>query len=719
MEEKTEIDFPAKISDILVIPRGDVQYRAAFGGRGSGKSFSFALMAAVHGYAEPIRILCVREFQTSIKESFHAELKAAIDSYDFLKDHYNVGVDYLRGSNGTEFIFRGLHRNTSAVKSLANIDLTIIEEAEDVPEQAWLDLEATIFRQPKSECWVIWNPRTKESPVDKRFRIKPPKDLAIAEVNWYDNPFFPTGLEKLRKREQERLDPNTYSHIWEGAYLENSNAQVLHGKIEIKEFKSSDHWDGPYYGMDFGFSQDPTTVVRCWVFNDNLYIDYDAGKVGLELDDTTEFFIKKIPDIVNHTIRADSARPESISHLNNKGKLNVRPVKKWAGSVEDGISHLRSYKKIFIHPRCEETIKETRLYSYKVDRLTGDILPQIIDANNHCFSGDTEVIVNDKLMRFDEIPKTGFIRGYDGSNKFYYNGGVVRCDKLLDLILDDDTIISVTEDHEFLTKDGQWVQAKDLKGQLLCKSMLFQGQNRNLMEEYTQNMKEKNTTHLGLITDATEYIEKYGNIITEKYQKDSIFITEIIMRIIMRLKILLYSQLANISHIIQNYIMQTIRTLQELILLRIKTNAESGINQMMATNGISNIIKNTKTNYLPGNTEIASNAEKHFMPKSIKPMYFAQTNVNPNGEGIQESMTLKKHVSSVAKYLNQINTPKKYIAVKDVQQKGMQEKETYCVTVPGDGCFSLANGVVVSNCIDALRYSLEPIIRNSTDVFVG
>lgn len=379
-----QIQLPPKLVPVFTVPRGEVQYRCAYGGRGSTKSFTFALMAAVFGYAEPIRVLCARDLQVSIKESFHAELKAAICSIPWLEKHYDVGIDYLRGKNGTEFIFRGLRHNTSGIKSLAKIDLTIVEEAEDVSESSWLDLEATVFRQPKSELWAIWNPRLDGSPVDKRFRKKPPPNSIIVEMNHGDNPFFPPGLESLRKREQERLDPATYAHVWEGAYLQNSNAQVLSGKVRVAEFESESGWDGPYYGIDWGFAQDPTTGVRCWINGDALMIDYDAAKIGLDLDGTAEFLSEKIPGIARHVVRADCARPESISYVKRHGIPKIEAAAKWSGSIEDGIGFLRSFREIVIHPRCTETIKEARLYSYKVDRLSGDVLPIVVDANNHC-----------------------------------------------------------------------------------------------------------------------------------------------------------------------------------------------------------------------------------------------------------------------------------------------------------------------------------------------
>lgn len=377
------IKLPSKILPVLSPPLGSARYRALYGGRGSGKSFSVALMAAIWGYAQPLRILCTREFQASIKESFHAELKAAIASYPWLEAHYDVGVDYLKGKNGTEFIFRGLRHNSQAIKSLAKIDLTIVEEAETVPEQSWLDLEATVFRQPNSELVAIWNPKEDGSPVDKRFRKNPPENALIAEVNWHDNPYFPEGLEALRKREQERLDPATYAHVWEGAYLENSDAQVFHGKIKIQEFTPGQDWQGPYYGGDFGFSQDPTAAVELWIHGDDLYIHREAFKVGLELDDTAAYVCAKIPGFDKEVSRWDCARPESISHLKRHGLPRIQAVKKWQGSVEDGIQFLRSFRHIVIHPRCDNMRKEARLYSYKVDRLTGDITTKLVDAHNH------------------------------------------------------------------------------------------------------------------------------------------------------------------------------------------------------------------------------------------------------------------------------------------------------------------------------------------------
>jgi phage terminase large subunit len=382
-ENDLDIELPPKLIPVFAHARGSVRYRGAYGGRGSGKSFTFAKMAAIFGAVEPLRILCCREYMNSIKESFHAEVKNAIASNAWLEKQYDVGVDYIRSTNGTEFIFRGLRNNISAIKSLAQIDICIIEEAEDVPEQGWIDLEPTI-RAPKSEIWVIWNPRKRESAVNQKFSGEnPPPRCAIAELNYTDNFWFPAELEEQRKHAQTVMSPELYAHVWEGAYLERSDAQIFKDKYRVMAFEPNEHWGMPYCGLDFGFSQDPTAAVKCWVFDGRLYIEHEAGKIGLELDKTQPFIAAAIPEFCKHEIMADSARPESISYLKRHGMPYIKGVEKGKGSVEDGLIFMQSFTEIVIHPRCVETIKEFGLYSYKLDRDSGRVTDIVVDANNH------------------------------------------------------------------------------------------------------------------------------------------------------------------------------------------------------------------------------------------------------------------------------------------------------------------------------------------------
>lgn len=381
-----KIEIPKKL--IPVFTKEGARYRGAYGGRGSAKTRTFALMSAIHGYRVAESggsgiILCAREFMNSLDESSMEEVKQAIQSIDWLNDYYDIGEKYIRTKNRrVDYAFTGLRHNLDSIKSKARIILCWIDEAEGVSERAYTKLLPTV-REDDSEVWITWNPERDGSPTDNRFRKTPPENSAIVEINYTDNEFFPDVLEQERRADQKRLDLATYAHVWEGAYLENSDAQILNGKVVVDEFDPKSFWGGPYYGLDWGFANDPTAGVKCYIYDNVLYIEYEAGKVGLDIDKTSDYMIERLPGIEEHISRADSARPESISYVRRNGLPKIQAVTKWPGSVEDGIAHLRGYEKIVIHPRCQETIKESRLYSYKIDRLTGDILPKIVDANNH------------------------------------------------------------------------------------------------------------------------------------------------------------------------------------------------------------------------------------------------------------------------------------------------------------------------------------------------
>lgn len=383
---KVQLKVPPKL--IPVFTRQDVRYRGAYGGRGSAKTRTFAKMTAVVAYQRAMQgdsgvILCGREFMNSLEDSSLEEIKQAIKSESWLEDFFEVGEKYVRTKCGrVSYIFTGLRHNLDSIKSKARILLAWIDEAESVSETAWRKLLPTV-RESGSEIWLTWNPEKKGSATDLRFRQYQDESMAIVEMNYSDNPWFPDVLEQERLRDKSRLDDATYRWIWEGDYLEQSEAQIFRDKFQELEFKPNGDFSGPYFGLDFGFAKDPTAGIKCWIFNGDLYIEYEAGKVGLELDDTAQYLVDRLPDVQTHMMRADSARPESISYLKRNGLPRIDGVKKWQGSVEDGIAHIKSYGKVYIHPRCRQTLNEFRLYSYKVDRLSGDILPVVVDEHNH------------------------------------------------------------------------------------------------------------------------------------------------------------------------------------------------------------------------------------------------------------------------------------------------------------------------------------------------
>lgn len=388
---RARLEIPPKLIPVFT---GPARTRGAHGGRGSAKTRTFALMTAVRAYmaAESGRqglILCGREFMNSLEDSSMNEVKTAIAAVPWLSSYFDIGEKYIRTNNRrVSYAFTGLRHNLDSLKGKAPILIAWVDEAESVSETAWLKLGPTV-REPGSEIWVTWNPEKDGSATDRRMRKQPQAGAKVVELNYTDNPWFPPELEAERLADRERLDDATYAWVWDGAYRENSEAQILAGKYRVAEFTPGPGWDGPYFGVDWGFSQDPTVGVRMWIHDRRLHIEHEAGRVGLENDDIAKYLIDRLPGIEKHVVRADSARPETISHVRNDGQgrraclPKIVGAEKWAGSVEDGIAHLRSYAEIVIHPRCTGFLREARMYSYKVDRLTGDVLTLVVDAHNH------------------------------------------------------------------------------------------------------------------------------------------------------------------------------------------------------------------------------------------------------------------------------------------------------------------------------------------------
>src|SRR5262245_36258920 len=213
------IELPAKLIDVF---SGQALYRGAYGGRGSAKSRSFAKMAAVHGLrcaqaGESGVIVCGREFQNSLDDSSMAEVKAAIESEPWLAAHYECGEKYIRTKDGRiDFAFVGLRRNIESVKSTARIRLLWVDEAEPVTEGAWLKAIPTV-REEGAEIWVTWNPERRNSATNQRFRINPPDGAKIVELNWRENPWFPSTLDQIRREDLAKRS-EMYPWVWEGQY---------------------------------------------------------------------------------------------------------------------------------------------------------------------------------------------------------------------------------------------------------------------------------------------------------------------------------------------------------------------------------------------------------------------------------------------------------------------------------------------------------------------
>lgn len=215
-----QLEVPEKLIPLF---EGEADVRAADGGRGSGKTRTFAKMTAVRALmwdaaGRSGQILCCRQFMNSLADSSLEEVKAAIRSEPWLHAAFEIGEKYIKTNSGRiYYTFAGLDRNVASVKSKARILLCWIDEAEPVTDDALTTLIPTL-REEDSELWATWNGKRKGAPVERRFKDSTDARVKYVRVNWRDNPWFPDILERQRQRDLKER-PDQYAHIWEGEHV--------------------------------------------------------------------------------------------------------------------------------------------------------------------------------------------------------------------------------------------------------------------------------------------------------------------------------------------------------------------------------------------------------------------------------------------------------------------------------------------------------------------
>lgn len=370
----------AKLPDFAtVLFETDWRMLGLRGGRGSGKSLSVATALILRAAREPLRILCAREVQESIRDSVKRDLDDAIERLG-LGEFFTSTLTEIRGANGSLFIFAGLRTNVSSIKSMSGIDICWVEEAQTVSRYS-LDVLLPTVRKPGSQLIFTWNPRTEDSPIEVLFHPDnlPPRSKVL-NVNYDMNPWFPDVLREQMEHMRQH-DPEQYAHIFLGQFEKRSDAQVF------RNWTIADCAPGPKdhlrFGADWGYAQDPTVLVRCWLdeVGRTLYIDYEAWAVSCDIVDLPELFAT-VPESERWPIVADSARPETIAHMRKHYSKNIFPSVKGANSVKEGVEWLRGLR-LVVHPRCVHVIDELAAYRYKVDKDTQRVLPDFEDKDNH------------------------------------------------------------------------------------------------------------------------------------------------------------------------------------------------------------------------------------------------------------------------------------------------------------------------------------------------
>lgn len=230
LEVINQIEFPLKLQCLFEPAR----YKVLWGGRGGAKSWGIARALLIIGANKPIRVLCAREFQTSIKDSVHKLLSDQIINMG-LTDFYEVVDRTIRGKNGSEFNFVGLKNNVANVKSYEGVDICWVEEAQSVSARSWDVLIPTI-RKEQSEIWVSFNPELATDNTYQRFILNSPANAIIQKINWSDNPWFPETL-KLEKDALKSRDIEAYNTVWEGICRITVDGAIFAKEMQLAELE--------------------------------------------------------------------------------------------------------------------------------------------------------------------------------------------------------------------------------------------------------------------------------------------------------------------------------------------------------------------------------------------------------------------------------------------------------------------------------------------------
>lgn len=625
--------------------------------------------------------------------------------------YFTITRDSIRCYNGGEFLFRGIQNNINEIKSMEGVNICWVEEAQSVSQESW-DILIPTIRKEGSEIWISFNPDRDEDATYTMF-VKNKRDDCHSElVNYTDNPFFPDVL----KREMEyckSVDYGKYENVWLGKTVINTEAQVFHGKFELKDFETPE--DARFfYGADWGFAKDPTTLVRCFIQDRCLYIDQEAYGVGVELDEIPQLF-DSVPDSRKWQILADCSRPETVSHIKNKG-FNIESCPKWQGSVEDGIEYIRSFERVYIHSRCPHTYYEFKFYSYKQDKNTGEVLPVLLDKDNHCLVAGTMITTNKGQIPIENIKVGDKVLTRQGYKKVLWSGVSDINRQVYKVQTDKGNYIIGTDNHRILTTRGFC----DIDSIRYGDKVLIGGTQCNQTESQCMELNGTDTQ-----TQKGEVIENiintviyiftiiFGNKYMARGKKAIISIIKMVIHKITQSRIWKKLQLKNI--VLNTLAVKKLKKNIEVLYKKITT-SKIGIKANKVLSGIENMLKNKISEYLICQKEYVTAVEDNSNQKSIT-KDFALTNAKVLGEENKDLMTLLKIANGVEKNSQVINMLSKNVVVGNVVAitKEHIADKVYDLTV--EDCHEFfANGILVHNCVDALRYALNSYIQKDISI---
>ena len=357
-----------------------------YGSAGSGKSRFLATKHVLDLFREKIKLLVVRQTFASIRDSVHQEFVTVLEDMKLINYvHISKTTLTITFPNGSVILFKGCE-DEHKLLSISGVDSCWIEEASQVGFETWNQLLLRLRGgNKKKKFYLSFNPTSASSWLKREFFDNPMEDSIILKTTYKDNRFLDSdyiaSLEEMKVR-----NPEKYEIFGNGNW--GTTGKRVFDNWEIKDFnlnkiiKSNPDVEA-VFGMDFGYTADPSTLVATLVDLENrvLYIFDEMYEKGLLNNELAE----RINEMgySKELIVADSSEKKSIEEIRRYGIPRIKPALKGNGSIMAGIQFIQQFK-IYIHPKCKFTIEEFRNYSHKKDKATGEFLNQFEDSHNHC-----------------------------------------------------------------------------------------------------------------------------------------------------------------------------------------------------------------------------------------------------------------------------------------------------------------------------------------------
>jgi len=385
----------------------DWREAAIYGGRFSLKSHTVARCLLIKARMKKTRVACFREFQNSIAESSYQLLLDLIKQYelhDFKATHNSI----INEINGSDFLFKGLWNNEQSIKSIEGIDIAWVEEAQTVSDKSLEVLTPTV-RKDGSQIIYTYNRLLEEDPVHNRLVIQGRPNTLVINVN-YDIAIkygmMPDVILKEIEDDKERR-PGLYKHKWLGEPY-NLEAKIYKDWQIVDSIPHEARLER--YGLDFGYSNDPTAIVAVYKYNGGLILDeitYQKGLSNKQIADILTIQPKRALTI------ADSAEPKSIDEITAYG-VSIMPSKKGRDSIMQGIQYVQD-QRISVTKRSINLIKEYRNYLWMTDK-DGKIINEPSPIFNHCMDAIRYAINSFRVTEdpTDVIPTDNFINSETG-----------------------------------------------------------------------------------------------------------------------------------------------------------------------------------------------------------------------------------------------------------------------------------------------------------------